>query len=119
MVGPVSENKIQPRKVGLLELLWLVIIFTPIFGTTDGLRHSGAGWLAYLLGVPLGIGIAAVILWMDWRLWKAIGARSKDYSEKAQKALAFGLLVFQVFWAALGGVAGIKLAAFIGDRLTR
>jgi len=119
MKGPVPANKIQPRKLSILELLWLVIIFTPIFGAIFGLTSSGAGWIAYLLGVPLGIGFAALILWLDWRLWMAIGALSKDYSEGAQKALAFGLLIFQVFWIALGGVAGIKLAAFIGDRFPR
>jgi hypothetical protein len=89
-----SNNKPEPRKWGLMELLAMTAGMMPVFGTIRALRDSGGGFLGYLLGVPSAIVIGIAILWTEAKLATALVIRAKDRSKKIKNVVGLSLLLF-------------------------
>ena len=115
---PDQQNP-RMRQIGLMDLLAMVILFIPIFGTLAVVKRLGGGFLRYSLALRLSIALGTLIVSVDWKFGRAIWRRSTNYSEKAKNLVGLALVVFQVFWIFVGLVSGSRLAAFLVDHLPR
>jgi hypothetical protein len=118
MEKPVPQHT-QMRQVGLLDLFTMIVFIMPIYATIAEVKRAGCGILAYVVALPLTVAIGALIVWVDWKLGKAVWIRSKGHSEKIKNAAGFALLAFQMFWIFVGLASGVRLAAFLVNHLAR
>lgn len=117
METTVSNRKPHSGKWGLFDLLAMVGGIMPLASVIAALKGSGGSFLAYLLGVPSALAIGIAILWAEGKVATAILNQVNGRSKRVKNAVGFALLLIQVFWIAIGGVSGIRLAAFIVNRL--
>jgi hypothetical protein len=118
MEKPVPQHT-QIRQVGLLDLLTMIAFVMPIYAAIAEVKRAGGGILAYVVASPLTVAMGALIVWVDWKLGKAVWIRSKGHSEKVKNAVGFALLAFQLFGIFVGLASGIRLAVFLVNHLAR
>jgi hypothetical protein len=83
------------------------------------MKHSGGGTLCYLVAVPLALALGAAIVCLDWKFGKTVWLRCQRYSKQAQNAVAVALFVVELLWIVVGGISGVKLAAFVAEHVQR
>jgi hypothetical protein len=90
----------------LMDLLLGIVFFMPIYATVAGVKQSGGGALRFLVAVPSALVLGILIVFVDWRLGKALWLRSRQYSEKVQSVVSVALFAFEAIWIFLGLVSG-------------
>jgi len=114
----VSKN-VETGQVTLMHLFLAIVFFMPVAAVTSELERAGSGMLRYLIAVPLALVLGALIVSLDWTIGKAVWLRSQRSSERAQNAVAIGLLAAELLWIIVGTVSGFKLAAFVAKHFAR
>ena len=114
----VSKNP-EPGQVTLMHLFLGIAFCMPITAAVTELKHSGAGTLRYLVAVPSALVLGVVIVWLDWKLGKAMWLGCQRYSKQAQNAVAMALFAVELLWIVVGGLSGFKLAAFVAEHVPR
>lgn len=96
-----------------MDLFWGITFFMPAVTAAGELKHSDGGVLRYLITVPPAFALGALIVWVDWKLGKAVWLRYQGYPKQAQNMLGFAWIVLDLFWIMIGAFLGSKLASSI------
>jgi hypothetical protein len=113
------QRQTTTRKIGLVDLLAMTAFVTPIVATISTVKHSAGGFTQYLLAVPLGIALGALIVSLEWMLGRVIWLRFENHSGRFRHAAGLGLYVIQLFWIFVGAVGGDKLGALVVSHIPR
>jgi hypothetical protein len=95
-----------------MHLLLAIAFVMPLSGAIAELKHSGGGALRYVIVLPTSLAVGALIVWLDWKLGKALWSRCQRRSPQVQNVVAMFLFILELLWIVVGGVSGFKLAAF-------
>jgi hypothetical protein len=106
-----QEN--QVRQVTLLHLLMAIAFFMPVEALIIQVHQAGGGAVRYVLGVPLAVGLGALIVRFDWTFGKPLWLWSKRHSPKVQNAIGLALFTLLIVWIAVGAIAGHALASLL------
>lgn len=100
----------QRGQVTVGHLLLFIAFFILVETVIIEMRHLGGGPVQYALGVPLGLGLGAVIVRLNWISGRSVWLRSQRYSKKVQNRIAIGVFVLDIVWMIVGGIAGSTVA---------
>ena len=106
-------------QVTLMHLLLGIAFCMPIGMAMPQLKNSGGGLLRYVVAAPATLILGILIVFLEWKLGKAIWLRCQRYSKKAQNVVAFGLFVLQLLWIVVGTISGFKVATFVAEHVAR
>jgi hypothetical protein len=109
----------ESGQVSLMDLFSCIVFFMPASAATTELQRSGGGALRYLVAVASALALGAVIVWLDWNLGKTVWLRSRQYSSRAQNAVAVALVAAELLWIVIGATSGFKLAEFVAVHVPR
>lgn len=110
------EDGAPQRKTGqvtLSHVLWIVILVMPPSAMVGVVKDTGGGALKYLVSAVIGLVLGSLILWMHWKIGRAVWPRFQRSSQTVRNVVAFGLFAQGVVWALVGLVVGVKSAALI------
>ncbi|HSS99378.1 MAG TPA: hypothetical protein VLK33_20225 [Terriglobales bacterium] len=111
MLDPVdTSKKTHPKQITVMDLILGIAFCMPTVAAVSELKHSGGGISHYLIAIPLGLSLGALIVWVDWKLGKTIWLRYQGYPKRAQDMLAIFWILVDLLWIIIGGFLGIKLA---------
>ena len=105
-----TEQRTQHGQVTLGHLLLSIAFFIPVETVIFEIKHVGGRPVQYALGVPLGLGLGAVIGRLSWISGRSLWLRSQRYSQKVQNGIAIGVFALDIVWIIVGGIAGTALA---------
>lgn len=89
-------------QVTLSHLLLFVAFVTPPSEAKAELKCSGSGDMRYVTVLPASIAVGALIVWLDWKLGKALWSRYQRHSPKVQNAAIIFVFALQLLWIAAG-----------------
>jgi hypothetical protein len=109
----------HPTQLGLIDLFTMIGFVIPTFAAIVGVRHSGGGTFAYVLALPIGIGLSILIATVQWRLGKIIWIRFRKTSKSLRNAVGILLFVLQLLWILIGLLSGTKAGVIVAQHLAR
>lgn len=117
--GLDTEQRTQQGQVTVGHLLFAFVFLMPVEFVIFGIKDAGGGFFQYVLGVPLGVGLGAIIGRLSWNLGRFLGLRAEGCSTKMQILVALGILTLDIAWMILGGIAGSSLSRLLVHRAVK
>jgi hypothetical protein len=110
---PEEQDAEQWGQVTMGHLFLVIAFFIRVEAVILKIKHVGGGFSQYALGVPLSLGLGAVIVRLSWISGRSLWLRSQRCSMKVQNGIAIGLFALDIAWIIVGGIAGSALAELL------
>jgi heme/copper-type cytochrome/quinol oxidase subunit 3 len=110
MVQGGNPDQEQGPALSLPNLLLMFGFVAPPAALGASIKAAGGGALRYSIGISLGLMAGAIIVYLNWNLWRYLLVRSKTVSARARNSIFLCIFGLHVGWIIVGFMAGFALS---------
>jgi hypothetical protein len=112
----LEEQKLDPDQGKALTLPNLMLLWSFVAPSTaigGCIKAGGGGSLRYCVGIPTGLVIGAIIVYLNWNLWRYLLLRSGTCSVRRQNWIGLGIFALLMNGIGVGYFAGFYLGRIV------